>query len=104
MTMNPSPSPPTPPLGLRSRVERAAQTLRTTADDANALEEAALRLTSAGNDGAALGQQLSAAIESIAASAEQAAVTTAKIAKSQQSSAEFAADLLSGMEDSATAL
>jgi hypothetical protein len=68
--MDPSPSSPTKTTtDLRSRVERAAQSLRAAAADTKALEESAQRLTAAGNDGAALGQQLTAAVESIAASA-----------------------------------
>src|SRR5262245_51869364 len=105
MTMNPTPfSPTTSTADLRSRVERAAQSLRTNAVDAKALEEAALRLTSASNDGAALSQQLSAAVESIAASAEETSITTNKVLKSQQNSSDLTLEVLTGVEESGTAL
>src|SRR5688572_1335438 len=105
MTTNPIPASSTKtPHDLRSRVERAAQSLRATAAEGQALEESALRLTSAANDGAALGQQLSAAVESIAVSAEETAVSTAKIVKSQQGSAELTQAMLTGIEESASAL
>src|SRR5689334_4421420 len=101
MTMNPTPSSPTKTnADPRSRAEQAAQTLRATAAETKALQESALRLTSAGNDAAALGQQLSAAVESIAASAEETAVSTTKIVKSQQSSAELTQSVLGGIEES----
>ena len=105
MTMTPSPSSTTKPsIDLRSRVERAAQSLRATAADAKAVEEAALRLTAAGNDGAALVVELNTAIESIAAGIEETAAMSAKFQKSQQSSYELAQSVVSGVEETGTSL
>ena len=91
-------------LALNSQVDAVAQSLRATAEEINTIEAAALRLAAAGNERAALGEQVSVATESIAASIEEASAMAAKMAKGQHGLTELAQSLLGSVEESTTAL
>src|SRR4051812_290055 len=99
-----SPQPPSPMTPLRnhalsSQVESLAQALRVTANEASAIESVVLRLAAAGNERAALGEQASAATESIAASVEETGAMAYKMAKAQTALTELAQSLFSGAEE-----
>src|SRR5687768_4507759 len=86
-----------------SQVESVAESLRQTATEIGAIEAATLRLASAGNERAALGEQVSAATEAIAASVEETGAMTTKAVRAQQGLTELAQSLLSDVEASSAA-
>src|SRR6187402_1497832 len=106
MTESPTHSPKTMAQNraFSSQVESVAQSLRNTATEIAGIEAAALRLAAAGNERAALGEQVSVATESIAASVEETGAMTARTARTQQGLSELAQTLLADVEESSAAL
>src|SRR3954470_5536112 len=94
---SPAPSPTTmaQPNAFSSQVESVAQSLRETANEVAAIENAALRLAAGGNERAAAGEQLSTQTASIADCVEETGQMVAKLTRTQQGLSEFAQSLLS---------
>src|ERR1041384_4628880 len=101
MTQSHPPSPKTTARthAISSQVESVAQSLRNASSEIGAIEAAAQRLSAAGNERAALGEQVNAATEAMATSIEQTSAMTAKTLRAQQGLTELAQTLLSDVEE-----
>src|SRR6187402_2055452 len=106
MTESPTHSPKTMAQNraFSSQVESVAQSLRNTTDEIAAIEAAAQRLAAAGNERAALGEQVSAATEAIASSVDETAAMAQSLAKGQLTASDLSQTLLSSVEGSALSL
>src|SRR3954470_20193268 len=93
--------------GIRAGLARAEQTahsLERTASQAQAIEEATVRLSAGGNEQAAAGEQMRASVEAVAASIEQVGATLERTAVSQLAVASAVQQTLREHEQSAASL
>ena len=78
--------------------EAVARSLRQTAGQARAVEEAGKRIATTGRDTAAAGEQMRGAVESVAASIEHTGISLQHLVRSQQQVNDEAGETLRGLE------